>query len=629
MRVVVLVSRVLFVVLVSMPLAAALAPDVRAQETPKQEYGESIEVRLHNLDAVVTDREGRPVPGLTKEDFVLLENGVAQEITNFSAYDERSSKMTIVGGTDAAPTPAPVAEAAAVAPAPPRHFVFFIDEMAIQGMARKKLKENALTLVRSMRPGDVATVVRPTGTAKIELPYTSDVKAIEHGLSKAIDSCRITMTSPAFRELQMFRRAIEQAVTANEFMTAKREYVQRAKDRVEQRLNQLRALVTTMSGGEGKKVLVMITSGLSSRPGQEAYSLDEQIGISENVYKRRTPEEQERQRLLDESPSGQVDGITPKGGRLSGLRQDALERDQPDAQIWAGMERARGGDVMSQVDSIARSAAAEGVTIYALEPEVPLFLDANRSADARVSGSTLVDGAHLGARYTIPPEMIGQLLHHSGQTLTSMTEKTGGRWFRGIGSIDETFRQVNDDLQVYYSLAYRAAGNDSKPGKLKLAVRNRPDLQVRTRSETIDPKAKSRGMADRVVAELVYPGDLNDLQMEVKTEKPQRDGRMFIVPVEVVIPVEKITFVRSQSGVYTGKVSLHYATALDQKEFVSYGRQEQIIELSAKQYAQLKKIRYRYTSSITVPKGNIRIALGVTDTTSSMSSLRTVAVKAQ
>ena len=85
-------------------------------------------------------------------------------------------------------------------------------------------------------------------------------------------------------------------------------------------------------------------------------------------------------------------------------------------------------------------------------------------------------------------------------------------------------------------------------------------------------------MGDRVVAELVYPGQTNDLHMTVTAEDPQRDGKMFIVPVEVVIPIEKITFVRSQSGTYKARVSLHYATAVNQKDFVSYGRR-QIIEL--------------------------------------------------
>lgn len=593
-------------------------------EEPQQQFNESIEVRLHNLDATVTDRDGKPVAGLKREDFVLLENGVLQEITNFSAYDDRAKPMSLTT-TTTLPAATPVEDSeTATTPAPPRRFVFFIDDMAIQAAARNKLKTHAAELVRAMRPGDVATIVRPTGTTKIMQDYTSDAALVERTLVKTIDSCRIRMTTPAFRELEILRRALQQADTPNEIAIAKREYVERTTDRVEQRLGQLRALVASMSGAPGKKVLVIITSGLSARPGQEAYSLDEQLGLFERDHSKELADQIEARELAAENPDLPADqqGVP---GRMSALRAD-IKNFRPQA-TWEGMDRARGGDFKSMIDNLARTAAAEGVTIYALEPEVPVMLGVTRSAESKTVGSTLVEGTVRG-QYTIPSEMLDQLLHHEGETLTSMAEKTGGRWFRGIGSIDETFQQMNADLQVYYSLAYRAQGDNGKPRALKLAVRNRPDLKVHTRSETID-HSKARGMADRVIAELVFPGDVNDLGMTVTTEKPQRDGRSFIVPVEVVIPGEKMTFVRSNDGTYMAKVSLHYATAIDQKEFVSYGRQEQIIELSARQYAELKRIRYRYSSNIAVPKGNVRIALGVTDTTSSVSSLRTVAVKAQ
>jgi VWFA-related protein len=619
-----ILPRVVVVVFSLSPLAAAVTPQsgVDANQSQPQEFGESIEVRLHNLDAVVTDREGRPVAGLTKDDFVLIENGVERPITNFSAYDDRIAPATTAIAPDGS---TPVATQEPASPSPPRRYVFFVDEMSIQGMARKKLRANAGELIRAMRPGDTATVVRPTGTTKIVQQYTGDLAAIEKALNKAIDSCKVRITAPAFRELESLRRAMQQAETPNEIMAAKREYVQRATDRVEQRLSQLRALVTSMSGNEGKKVLVIITSGLSARPGEEVFGFDEQLGVFERkndkVDQNVADAIAAHNDLGDATVYGQ--GV---GGRPSSMR--AAFRDAEPVKVWAGMERAEGTDFKTMIDNLARTAAAEGVTIYAIEPEVPLTLDISRSADSRSVGSTLFMDTSLSAKATVPPEMVNQLLHNGGETLTSMTEKTGGLWFRGIGSIDETFRQVNNDLQVYYSLAYRVASEDPKAHKLKLSVRGRPELQVRTRSEVVD-RTKSRGMADRVVAELVFPGVLNDLQMVLKAEPPQRDGKMFVVPVEVVIPVERMTFIRSQSGTYTAKVSLHYATALDQKEFVSYGRQEQIIELSDRQYRDQKRIRYRYTSSITVPKGNVRIALGVTDTTSSVSSLQTLAVNAR
>jgi len=163
---------------------------------------------------------------------------------------------------------------------------------------------------------------------------------------------------------------------------------------------------------------------------------------------------------------------------------------------------------------------------------------------------------------------------------------------------------------------------------VQVSVKNRPELKVRTRTEVIDPVA-GEDMSSRVLASLLYPRDVNELKMSVTTEKPQRKGRSYLVPLQVVIPVDKITFLRANDGKYKGRVAVHYATARDDKEFVSYGRQEQIIELSAKQYSELQRIRYRYTSEITVPKGRIRISLGVTDATSKLSSLQTVSVEAK
>src|SRR5215831_3587476 len=43
-----------------------------------------ITVNLVQVDAVVTDSKGKPVTNLKKEDFVILQDGKPQVITNFS-----------------------------------------------------------------------------------------------------------------------------------------------------------------------------------------------------------------------------------------------------------------------------------------------------------------------------------------------------------------------------------------------------------------------------------------------------------------------------------------------------------------------------------------------------------------
>src|SRR3982751_3934822 len=78
---------------------------------------ERIEVRVANIDVVVTDRSGAPVHGLTKEDFELFESGKPQTITNFSEVRADAAEST-----DVAPLAAPSNEAARL-PAAGRHIV--------------------------------------------------------------------------------------------------------------------------------------------------------------------------------------------------------------------------------------------------------------------------------------------------------------------------------------------------------------------------------------------------------------------------------------------------------------------------------------------------------------------------
>src|SRR4029079_17388962 len=72
-------------------LAAALvlggAPLVNAQQPDG--YGaflDTVEVRVVNVDVIVTDKSGAFRPGLTREDFVLKVDGKPVEISNFAAF---------------------------------------------------------------------------------------------------------------------------------------------------------------------------------------------------------------------------------------------------------------------------------------------------------------------------------------------------------------------------------------------------------------------------------------------------------------------------------------------------------------------------------------------------------------
>jgi VWFA-related protein len=70
----------------ALALAALLGgpPAGGAQEAPVPVFGETVEVRVVNLEVVVTDRDGLPVTGLAAADFRLLVDGVEQPVRYFS-----------------------------------------------------------------------------------------------------------------------------------------------------------------------------------------------------------------------------------------------------------------------------------------------------------------------------------------------------------------------------------------------------------------------------------------------------------------------------------------------------------------------------------------------------------------
>lgn len=71
-------------------LLAAAASTVNAQEEVIR-----IKTQLVNLNVVVTDRQGRRVSGLAKEDFEVYEEGTTQVISHFTA-DERPLRLVLV-----------------------------------------------------------------------------------------------------------------------------------------------------------------------------------------------------------------------------------------------------------------------------------------------------------------------------------------------------------------------------------------------------------------------------------------------------------------------------------------------------------------------------------------------------
>jgi VWFA-related protein len=68
---------------------------------------EKIDVSVVNVDVTVTDRHGRPVPNLTRNDFELFEDGKPQPISNFYAVENAQARAEPRSAGEPAPAPPP------------------------------------------------------------------------------------------------------------------------------------------------------------------------------------------------------------------------------------------------------------------------------------------------------------------------------------------------------------------------------------------------------------------------------------------------------------------------------------------------------------------------------------------
>jgi len=149
-------ARLALLLLAAQAVSLPYGSTARAQERPKLPTFPS-QVELITVDAVVVDKDGRPVPGLTKDDFVVKEDGRAQEIATFEPF--------VLEPPDAPAEPPAVATNE---PAPGRGngraFSLLVDDVRIAPERTEVARAAVVSfLERSVRDGDLVTLRTSSG----------------------------------------------------------------------------------------------------------------------------------------------------------------------------------------------------------------------------------------------------------------------------------------------------------------------------------------------------------------------------------------------------------------------------------------------------------------------------------
>jgi VWFA-related protein len=264
------------------PLRAAAPPAAPVTES----FSESIQVSVVDLDVFVTDKAGKPVTGLRKEDFTVLEDGKPVEVSNFFAENGRASAAASAAGARI-----PSATAAAPGPTDQRlRLVVFIDDVNFSVTNRSRILQSVGTFLHTeLKPGDEAMIVRYDEKLVVRQPFTSDLARLD------ADLAAIRLLPSDVRKFNAsYIQAVEelvQSINGGEGFGALAEasvsnWASQESSAVRGALNALDSVVSSLAGVPGRKTLLYVSDGLPLVPGLELFTL-----ISRNF---RSPEADKR-----------------------------------------------------------------------------------------------------------------------------------------------------------------------------------------------------------------------------------------------------------------------------------------------------------------------------------------------
>ncbi|MGK2859332.1 MAG: VWA domain-containing protein [Thermoanaerobaculia bacterium] len=519
---------------------------------------ESVEVRVVNVDAVVTDKSGKHAPGLKKEDFEVREGGQPREITNFLEVSTAAGTLAPRDATDPQTGPAPAAAPASTAGIERRgrKIVVFLDQNTLQPRNRNRVIDAAGSFAtETMRPGDETMIVTFDKSMTIALQFTGDPAVVTQTLTR-LKGETVGGVITAQRRTRA-QNEILQAILDDEpadLLGICQIYAATVQQDANQTIGALQGLMTALSPIPGRKVLVFATEALPARPGADMfYFLD---GIK---------------------------GMLPGGGL--GLN--------PIVEISKY-------DIAPRIQALGDTANASGFTLY------PIFAKGNTDdvAGAEMAGSLTYN---FGQAMNMSRDIART---NDAEPLSTLANRTGGRMSMGGNDLSVAFDGITADLENYYSIGYRPEGERSGVSRSVVVKVSNPELRVRTKSSFLERTLENE-IEETVAAALFYPVDRNDLGVTISTTAPQvqADGTMS-TKLRIDLPTANMALL-PQGDDLAGSIVIYIGFVKADGGVSKISKHNQQFTFPAAQAARRKSITLEL--AVTADASTNRIAVGVLD----------------
>jgi len=484
-------------------------------DVPKgnENFFESIDIDVVNVEVYVVDRHGRPVAGLTRADFELLEDGKPAEITNFyaNAPAEAAPEAAATAPAPSVRTDGAAPAAAAPPPADQRlNLAVFVDNLNLTPANRNRVLASLKRFLGThLGIGDRVMLASYDGAAvRIRRPPTNDPAALGKTLDELAKSApRGNVTSMEMRNLlqEMARIDITPVSGAvrsfgderNEAANFEKPqldqaiylYAQQRFDETRHTLAAVTDFVDSLAGLPGRKALLYVSGELSLRPGEALY----------------------RARDL-------------KFGKGD---------DPPVKDI----------DAAPLLRTLVDHANANRVTLYGLGAPQDFG-----NVALQVGGITWAHEVE-----SVQSDGLAAALH-------TITDHTGGLTEVDLNDPGVFLEHIRGDFGSFYSLGFSPAHKrDGKLHGIEVRVKARKDVKLRYREAYQDRSGEQR-MTSATMSALLLGVEENPLgiQLDFDRESSSGDGT-FLVSVMVKLPIAKLVLL-PQQRFHEGRLTIYVGT---------------------------------------------------------------------
>jgi VWFA-related protein len=525
-----LTGRILpLVVILGMPLLVASA---NGQEGSPDSFQETIEVELVNVEVRVLDKQGRPVTGLSPEDFEVLHDGEPVSISNFTEFRNG------VAAREASGDPTPDAQGGTAAD---HHLIVYFDELHLQATHRAMLIEALEEFIASERiPAANIMILRQGHELSIEAPFGSslgDLEKVLKGMGKAPPGLSNEVaTRQALDEIQRVWNQSRDATGSGE----------RGMSQIP---GDILGSGGTGTGGSPRDAVGGVGGSLSSgNVPSSCRMFESRVEAVVNSWM------MERSSLISVTLRSLADSSTYLAG-LPGTKSllyfgDALETlpgmalvNYADTICPGGEQNlamnALGEELNSAFLALTRHAAANRVTFYPVQ---------GGGLQVSSRGSARETGVRAGRIATFDASR--RAGDQSG--LIMLAEETGGRAALNQNDYAQAFQELGTEMISFYSLAYQPpAGNEGPEHK----------IEVRMRDSALEPRYR-RGIVQKSVDQrfseslqgALYLGLVDNplnARLRAGEYRTTAEGNV-VIPLQVLLPVDLVSFSLSGDQLIAG-----------------------------------------------------------------------------